>query len=218
MRDCVFLVADSTMSAVFASFLERDRRCDTLGTGPFRFDAELDLVTAQGNDPDVFHNAHKYLQGHLETHGHAVVALDFKFGHHFTPAGLVATIEANLRRTGWAQGRFVVVLIQPELEAWIWQDHPRLDDVFLERLPRAQRPPSLRVWLREAELWPDGLAKPPDPKLAAKRAIAAFRCGAQKQVYTKICRTVPVRRCQDAAFGDLRNALRRWFPVPGGHP
>lgn len=216
MRDCVFLVADSAMRAVFASFLGRERCCDTLGTGPFRFEAEQDLVVAPGNDPGVYRRAHEFLKGHPRTHRYAVIALDRDFGHHMVPGEVVSRIEVNLRQSGWADGQFAVVLIQPELEAWIWQDNPNVDAVFFGRFRRERRqcPASLRTWLRDQGLWPEGHGKPPDPKAAALRAIEKFRAGPTPFLYAEICRKVSVAGCQDPAFRGLRDVLRRWFPAP----
>jgi len=222
MRDCVFLVADGHMHAVLATFLSLDRFFQKLGTAPFSFHAERDLVVPEKgrNDPNVYLQAHVILRGYLATHRHAVVMLDEAWEHRRQPEEIVGHIRRNLVQSGWREGQFEIVLIRPELEVWIWQDNPHVQRAFYRRLSAAERArlPPLRTWLRDQGLWPEGQPKPSDPKAAVLRARAQFRAGSQTSIYVEICRSVSLQGCQDPAFHQLRDALRRWFPAPGVTP
>jgi len=74
--------------------------------------------------------------------------------------------DPGIYTRGWREDRFAVIVINPELEAWIWQDN-----VHVEKALGYTSPPSLRLWLRDEGLWPDGLEKPPDPKEAVLRTM-----------------------------------------------
>lgn len=220
MRDCVFLVADSHMQATFSAFLSLEHKAQKLGCGPFRFNAETDLVLAR-NDPEVFRRGHELLRPYLRTHRHAVAALDFAFGHCLTAAQIVAEISKNLQSAGWEPARFAVVLINPELEQWFWQDEPSVQqEVLMRDLSPEERStlPSLREFLKSerdasGSLWPEGHPKPRDPKEAMGRAIITYRRrSSPPAIFGEVFRRISPQRCQDPAFATLRTALQTWFP------
>ena len=217
MRDCVFLVADSHMETVFKTFLGLPHRHEKLGTASFSFNAESDLVLA-GNDPAVYRNGPSLIHGHQRTHRHAVLVLDFQFEHEKKPDEMIAELTSAMVSSGWDAARFQIVLIQPELEAWLWQDNPNIEKVFFRNLnpmEKAKAPSSLRQWLCDQRLWPTECVKPPDPKKAMQKAADTFRAGSQMAVFTEVFRNISVHGCQDEAFHTLRDALRRWFPRSG---
>ncbi|MEN8217565.1 MAG: hypothetical protein ABFS56_14585 [Pseudomonadota bacterium] len=67
---------------------------------------------------------------------------------------------------GWEKDRFVVIVIDPELEAWMWQDNPHIAKAF-----GFNKSSSLRDWLCSQGLWPLDSPKPPDPKLAFEKTL-----------------------------------------------
>jgi hypothetical protein len=221
MRDCVFLVADSHMQAAFTSFLSLEHKAQKLGCGPFRFNAESDLVLA-GNDPAVHRRGHELLRPYLRTHRYAVLALDFAFGHQLQPSEITSELTKNMQGVGWDLSRFVVILIVPELEQWFWQDDPSVqEEVLLRDLSPAERAAqgSLRAFLASQSdghhsLWPPDQPKPRDPKEAMQRAMVAFRRrSSPPAIFGEVFRRVSVTRCQDPAFCTLRTALATWFPA-----
>ena len=81
---------------------------------------------------------------------------------------LEGEVRGRLRSAGldsWAD----VVIIDPELEAWVWSDSPHVD----ESLGWKVTTPALRDWLRAEGLWEDGASKPRDPKEAMEAALRA---------------------------------------------
>lgn len=117
-------------------------------------------------------------------------------------------IEANMRSVGWPVGRFAAIVIQPELENWIWQDSPHLAAAF-----RFTKQSSLREWLSSQQLWPIGRPKPPDPKKAVERTLRTSRMPRSSSIYFNICRKVSIRGCTDESSQVLLNVLRAWFPL-----
>src|SRR5262249_54892756 len=76
---------------------------------------------------------------------------------------LEQTIKSNMLSSGWRTDRVVVIVIDPELEAWLWQDSPHVATAL-----RFTQHPSLRQGLEAQGLWDATAAKPSDPKRAVE--------------------------------------------------
>ncbi len=127
MRDCVFLFADAEMQAAFQEFFSRQSFELTLETGPFSVDPAQDFLRdAAGKDSGVYLRAHEFLRPYQTSHRHAVVVLDEKWEGSTGAGKIREDIRQRLRSSGWADERFAVVVIEPELENWIWQDNPHI--------------------------------------------------------------------------------------------
>lgn len=98
-----------------------------------------------------------------------------------------------------------VVVIDPELEAWVWQDNPNV--------PVALGAPSdSRRLLDAAGHWPDNQRKPTDPKEALEYLRTRHGADRSKAVFRRVAERVSVGGCVDPAFLHLRDTLRDWFP------
>ena len=213
MRDCVFLLADGTMEAMFKAFLGRQQSHGSLGCGAFSFDPGKDLVVdARDNDPGVFRRAHQFLDPYRTTHRHAVVVLDNAWEGSPGVNAIMEGIGKRLAQSGWDQQRYAVIVIEPELEAWIWQDNQHVETAF-----RYCGPPTLRVFLQQSNHWPAGQPKPSDPKAAVEHVVKRCQPGPKLVTFRKIMGKVSVRGCVDPAFQRLAAALRQWFPEDAEH-
>jgi len=207
MRPCVFLVADETMRETFDAFLSRNGKHFSLGCRNFAFDPKEDLIVAIGKyDSGVYDCAHEYLAPYLETHEHAVAVFDRKYGTDRTADESRDHVIEEMLQSGWPRERFEVVVIDPELEMWLWTGTPHVKAAF-----RCQEEP--REWLAANNWWPAEAPKPPRPKKAAEALVAH---GGQrrfnKTLHREIVAKSSVANCVDPAFGILRDALQRWFP------
>lgn len=212
MRDCIFLVADKNMEAIFSGFLGRDQCHRSLGTGPFAFDPESDVIVDEaGADPGVFHRAHELLRPYLDGYRFAVVAVDCAWDGSPGAEAIIAGISAKMTAAGWHQDRFVVIAIDPEVEAWMWQDN-----VHVASALRYRGKMGLRQHLRDNGWWPDGAGKPPSPKETMEWVLRSTKRRRSSAVYREIASKVSVRHCQDGSFQHLVRTLREWFPPQGG--
>jgi len=122
----------------------------------------------------------------------------------------VQALESELKRrlsaAGWGD-RAEVIVIVPELEAWVWSDSPEVDAV----LGWQGAEPSLRDWLKTNGLWEAGASKPSDPKRALEQALRQARVRRSSAIYGALARTVGLERCRDSAFARLRRILQNWF-------
>jgi|GEM_PF-1189426 hypothetical protein len=167
-------------------------------------------VKAKG-DPDVFYRAEEWLRPFIHRAQYALVILDFQWAR---PSGLAAShhvrekLKDRLSRSGW-QDRCEVVVIDPEVESWLWAD--------VRTLARAILQEHENEILR---LLPRGSSKPRNPKEELDRVIEQVnrdrrvRAKRDARLYEQFAREIPKERldqCADPAFSALRWALSSWF-------
>ena len=118
-----------------------------------------------------------------------------------------------LADAGWARPDTEVLVMQPELENWVWLPYREMARVIGWRDYE-----SLVAFLApNADFNPN--PKPRRPKEAFEAACIERRIPRSSTVYRAILRDVPaVRRCTDPCFLRLQDALRRWFPVEEAIP
>jgi hypothetical protein len=212
MRDCIFFLADKNMEAAFTGFLTREQFHRSLGIKRFEFDPSQDIIVDEGgNDPGVYTRAHQFLRVYQRTHRYAVVVLDNAWEGSPGVEKIHNDIKTNLIETGWDSSCCVVIVIDPELEVWILQDNPNVEEAF-----RFKQDISLRKWLSKKGLWNDSALKPTDPKKAVEDALRATKTPRSSAIYKNITSKVSVKGCQDPAFQMLCTTLQQWFPMMEG--
>lgn len=114
-KDLIILVADRNMEFAVRGMMERP---EALGIRQVTFD----IVPFVGkNDPGCFHQSHNLLRLHLNKYDHALVLFDYAgCGQEGSCEGIAQHVRDQLTRTGWRSAQ--VVVIEPELEMWVWSD------------------------------------------------------------------------------------------------
>ena len=131
-------------------------------------------------DPGCLLKADVFLRREARRFRHVLVMFD-RVGcgrDALTREELEAEVEGRLSQSGW-NDRATVVVIDPELEAWVWSDSPHV----AEQLGWAGREPPLGDWLRGRGLLSDGKVKPHDPKAAVEKALWAARKRRSSAIY-----------------------------------
>ena len=202
MKDLVILVADKNMEYTARGLLGRPQ---ALEIEP----VEWDLFVHPRRDPGCLNEAHDFLRPFSHDYRFAMVLFDHHgSGQEGRPAAeLVARVQRNLARNGWAD-RARVVVLDPELEVWVWSNSPSVD----ECLGWAGHRPPLREWLSANGHWPDGATKPPDPKGAMEAALRHARKPRSSAIYLNLASRVSLRGCADPAFHCFVHTLQEWFP------
>jgi len=200
MADCVFLVADGQMAQVIAGFLSRPGGFHSLGCDAFTYE----IYPHPRNDSGVYNEAHVFLGEHRARCQHAVVVVDTAWTGSPGAAAITAHIESHLRNQ-WDD--FVVVAIDPELEAWILRDN-----LHVSRALGWTSQAELRTWLQRKGLWTAGESKSVDPKKAIEEALKGKRIPRSGNLYRKIAAQMTTSGCTDPAFLKLVSALCIWFP------
>lgn len=201
-RDVVFLLADKGMEHVITGFLGRDNFHQSLGCAAFDFSPRHDVIVSPVKDSGMFRYASGLLRSYERTHWRAVVVVDADW----VGSPGAETIRQRLDRTlspAWED--LAVIVIEPELEAWIMNDNPHLARIF-------RCPENYREILSAAGLWPGDTPKPPRPKEALEHLRKRHGTRGFNADFGKLAATMSVRKCQDPAFRQLRDQLRAWFP------
>jgi hypothetical protein len=201
LRDCVILVADLDTENAIKGLLTRP---ESLGCRRFDFE----IYRHPRRDPGVRLESASFLRTFINSHERAIAIFD----RHGSGADQLTSdqIEQDLETSlavDWRQNA-VAVVIDPELETWVWSDSPEVD----RKLGWGGQSPSLREWLLNMSLWQAGDAKPADPKLAYERALVHMKKAKSAFIFEALGKSVSTRRCSDRAFLKLRETLAKWFP------
>jgi hypothetical protein len=213
-RDLFVVVADLDAENAIKALLCRRRRSLRIELD-FRPEPPPrgDLLRWQGRDAGCRKDAADLLDAPRRTHRHALVLFD----RHGCGAEdqareeIEQEIEARLTGRGWSDQRARAIVIDPELEAWVWSDSPEVARL----LGWGENPRRLRALLDEEGLWQGGSRKPSDPKRAMELALRKQRRPRSARLFGELASGVGLGRCQDPAFGKLKTVLRQWFGTGG---
>lgn len=209
--DCVFLLADKQMKDTFDGFLGRDRFHLSLGTCPFTY--QTFAPDRLFGNSGIFEKGHVFLERYRALSRYAIVVLDHQWEGAPAPEVIQRDVKSKLIGKGWAKENIEVIVIEPELEVWLWQDSPHIARAFknLDYCPHS----SLRKWLEARGHWEPTSLKPARPKEAFELLCRTTRTPRSSAIYQEIASRVSVRGCVDPSFHLLWNTLQRWFPQNG---
>lgn len=198
MIDLVCLAADKNIEAALAGIL---RRSSSLGIR----EVEHETIVHPHRDPGCFHQSGELLRGFRSRGTHALVVLDRAWdgAPPVTGAELEARLEASLDLRDWARA----VVIEPELEAWVWSDSPHVARSLGWREGMA----ALRGALVAQNLWHPESGKPRDPKAAVEWVLRNTRTPRSSSIFRELALSVSLARCEDRAFLRLKGLLVSWL-------
>ena len=200
LGDLVLLVADANMEQTVKGLLSRP---EALGIRVLKFE----VIKHVERDPGCLKSA-DLLRLYRDRYRHVLVLFDREGSgrENSSREALEREVEGRLS-PDWGE-RARVVVLDPELEAWLWSDSPHVEVV----LGWAGRTPSLRSWLIERNLLATGAVKPQRPKEAAERALRQVWKPRSSALYGELARKVSFQRCEDPSFRRMVEILRGWFP------
>lgn len=206
-KNLIVLLADRNAESAVRGLLSRSK---SLGTKELRDDS-YDVHVHPERDSGCLLRAAAFLRSFSDAYRYALVMFDREgCGREGQTAEVLeANVRDRLSRSGW-QDRARVIVLDPELDAWVWSESPHVDSILGWR----GRKPDLRSWLAQEEFLPPGQAKPKRPKEAMEAALNEVRKPRTSSIYGDLARIVSLGRCRDPAFLKLKSVLRQWFP-PG---
>ena len=204
-RDLLVLVADADMREAMRGVLGRSD-----SVAPSRLDFEVQRHPQR--DGGCRTGAATYLRPYLKRFRYCMVVFDrHGCGSRDPREDIQREVECDLARNGWGD-RAKVIVIEPELEAWIWGDLKAAS----KHVGWPGRHTALRERLADEGHWPRGQDKPCDPKQAMREAMSRSPLRRQPRrsarVFRKIAESARFDGCRDAAFNELRATLGTWFP------
>jgi len=200
--DLVILVPDKNMEHGISGLLGRPQ-----AMGIHRITSKI--YTHMYRDPGCLRESHDFLRSFIKRYRYALVLFDrHGCGKDDSPVGcLEEEVRSRLSRCGW-NDRADVVILDPELESWVWSDSLKVD----ECLGWSGRNPGLREWLRQENLWQVGEIKPKDPKTCLEKALQQVSKPRSSGIYAQLGASVGINRCTDPAFARFIKILQGWFP------
>lgn len=120
-QDVVFLVADKDMENALQGLIPRR----SLGIRTISYD----IFIHPQRDPGCWNEAVSFLRSFVNQYDYAIVMFDHEGSGQDTRAvdDLQNELEALLEKNGW-NNRARVIILEPELEIWVWSDSPKVDE------------------------------------------------------------------------------------------
>jgi len=202
--ELALLVADRQIRAAMAGLFSRPQRL-----GIASLETVPEIFVHPESDPGCLLKGADFLRNFANQYQRALLIFD-RHGcgqEQKAASDLEGEVRRQLRNSGWSD-RADVVVLDPELEVWVWSDSPHVERC----LGWSGRQPTLRHWLKSNYDWELGHGKPDDPQGVLEAALREVRQPKSSSLFRKLAENVSLRRCTDPAFGRLRRILRRWFP------
>jgi hypothetical protein len=201
--DLVILTADKNMKFAIEGLLKRPK------------DLNIRPVTTAffihpERDPGCLLRANAILRPFTNHFAHAIVVFDREGcgKQEKTREDLENSVEIGLTQSGW-KGRASVIVIDPELENWVFSDSLDVD----KATGWAGKTPPLRHWLKSKGFLMEGQVKPTRPKEAMEAALRHVRRPRSSSIYAQLAERVRFSHCSDNAFQKFKKIIQSWFPV-----
>jgi hypothetical protein len=199
MRDLVVLTADKNTQFAVRGGLQRHQ---ALGIRSITFDFRVHA----GRDGGARTSGAEVLRVERRRFAHALLVFDYEGCG--VPASVSAKqlehrLDAELATVWGADAKAIV--IDPELESWVWGGDNALHEVLGWPL---QTP--ARAWLEAKGFQFEG-RKPARPKEAFEALVPIHKIPRSSSIYEAITKKISLTTCVDSAFVTLRETLRSWF-------
>ncbi len=201
MKDIVFLVADGNMEKLFEGLLPRIPISS--GTTDFNYDILVNPTHDAGN----LNDSYEYLRPFIKQYKYAIVVFDREgCGEERTEAvKLERKVENSLDENGW-KSRNTVLVIDPELENWIWVASPLIKEIINWKFDE-----EIILWTKKQNYTFNSSEKPERPKESFEAVLRYAKTPRSSAIYKKIASRVSYRKCNDRAFVKLIHTLSDWF-------
>jgi len=162
------------------------------------------IIRHPGRDSACRSDCVSFARNFCNQYEHLLVIFDHEGsgGESQEPATLETELESQLSSNGWRDDNSAVIIIKPELEAWVWTDSTELDHVCGWN----GRNPDLRQWLVNEGHMRAYMSKPSDPKHAFHEVLknATPRKRVSASIFRELAARVGFQNCSDRAFVKLK--------------
>lgn len=202
-KDLIVLVADRDTEAMVNAML---LRAAALGINPPAFE----IRRHNERDCGCLNGGVEFLNLFLMTHRHALLIFDHDgCGRETEPSERIETmLEADLAAGGW-NDRAAVIVIDPELETWVWGGSHHVD----RETGWEGKTPGLREWIALRDFITPAQTKPARPKESLEAALREARKPRSSVLYDALGSKVSLAQCEDRAFKKFKSILKDWFPL-----
>ncbi len=198
-QDLIVLVADKNMESAVQGLLTR-----TVSLKIRAIKAEIHVHIER--DPGCYQKGHVFLLPFSRQFDYAMILFDRIGSGQETKSRreLEQELEEKLRITGWAD-RSAAVVIDPELENWVWSDSPHVARVLGWDNFRLRTSIIAEGWISST------VRKPAQPKEVMDWALRSARKPRSSSIYRELASAVTLTACVDEAFLKFKRCLQNWF-------
>ena len=202
-KDLVVLAADSNIEQALIGLFTRP---EALGIRPI----DVNISVHPQHDPGCATRGVEFLSNFSQQYLHGLLIFDREGSgmEQKQPQEIQKELNHEFKDSAWGKQARAIVL-DPELEAWVWSNSPHVDDVAGWK----NRRPPLRRWLISQGYLQAGATKPQRPKEALQAALHTVRKPRSASLYRQLAEKVSLRRCNDPSFSELKRVLTAWFPA-----
>lgn len=201
MRDLVLLVADKNAQFALSGALCRP---EALGIRNIEFIFRVH----PGRDGGARKSGPEMLNLESRRFRHAVLLFDLEGSGSELSDSLSLEQQLDSRLAATWQGRAKAVVIEPEVDIWLWGS-----DNAMQQVLRWTDPTPIRAWLMERGFDFTVEGKPRRPKEAFEEIVRKCRLPRSSSLYSEITGKLSLQRCTDSAYQRLSAKLREWFPI-----
>ncbi|MCA9649206.1 MAG: hypothetical protein H6712_13960 [Myxococcales bacterium] len=201
LKDLLLLVADADIEQTMRGLLANPSR---LGIRSI----DWDIRRHPERDPGCARHSAAFLRLFCKQYRHALVVFDHEGSGRESEGReqLEGSLEEELVHNGWRPGSVRAIVLEPEIEAWVWSPSVHVANVLgwtdWEGLER---------WLLSRGLLTDTQSKPPRPKETMHAVLRDRRRPFSASSFRRLAERVSHRHCSDPSFSKLRSSLQEWF-------
>ena len=199
--DIIILVADQNIKGCLDGLLKR--LPNVFDISPFSYE----IFVHPYRDPGCRLEAPAFLRGFQNRYKYALVVFDRDgSGKELSSRiELETELENNLFVSGW-RDKAKAIVIDPELENWIWIKSQKLAQVI-----NWANIDALYNWLQDNDFLLNEDSKPRCPKEAFEKALYISKKRRSSSIYTEIASQVSFLGCTDQSFNKLIDCIKVWF-------
>lgn len=198
MKDLIVLVADGQQKRTLETLLAK--RTQSLSIR----EIEFEVFSHPQKDPGVYKQAHLFLAPYHTQYQYSIIVLDSAWEGAPSADDLRDEIFSNVSRYGWEK-RCEVIVIQPELEAWVWSNSSEVYKVL-----RITHQDTCTLGQKHG-YWPPIQDKPSDPKALLKLVLRKQRRPLSASIFKALAESVSLNKCKDSEFLRFKKILKAWF-------
>lgn len=203
MKNCIFLVADKDMECSIKGILTRDK---AIGMSQISYDINVHPQ----HDPGCRTSGTALLRNFSNQYEQCFLVFDYEGSgeNSLSAEALEKQLEEQLVTFGWNTGTAHSLVINPELENWVWAQTQHLAELLgLSNMD------SVTEWLEHENFTITDNQKPERPKEAFELRLEQIREPRSSALYKELASKVSFKNCTDRSFQKLIEILQNTFPA-----
>jgi len=207
-KDLVVLVADLDMETTIRGLLDHRIRSFDINVPP-----TYDIFRHLQRDPGCLNDSPNFLRNFSRKYERALVLFDHEgSGAENKSIEIIQTnLENQLAANGWNANRVRVIVIDPELEIWVWSGSTKtLDCLGWGEHTTTEFWQAISNFQKHTKLT-DKPHKPARPKEAMEWALRQKKKARSAAIFAQLAKEISFKRCTDTSFQRLSDTLKSWY-------